>query len=410
MKINKYLPFAFIYFFVNSLGLPFGLTYTAILSPLFYWWVITERKKEILLPFLVCLAPFVIVQLILGVDLGVYIISVINYIAVYIFCQAFYTFLGKGEDIEKIFRRILVINFFLCLVAVGIYFTPYNEILWMQQTITQGAENFTRLKLFTYEASYYASLFTPLFFFYFMQVILKQNKINSWLLLIILLVPYILSFSIGVISCLLLSALITYLIYLRSLSKKKRVLTLLIVTASVSVSFFMIIWLFVPHNVIFLRLENILSGNDTSGNGRTWDAFLLAGKILEQKSLAWGIGPGQIKILGADIIRSYYLYALDYNTFAIPNAVAETMVIFGYIGLFLRFFIELFFFFYTRVWKNYYRLLLFLFIFLYQFTGSFITNIAEYVIWILAFTNAFPCFDVRKNYSGSNNSYQKGIA
>ena len=271
MKINKYLPFAFIYFFVNSLGLPFGLTYTAILSPLFYWWVITERKKEILLPFLVCLAPFVIVQLILGVDLGVYIISVINYIAVYIFCQAFYTFLGTGEDIEKIFRRILVINFFLCLVAVGIYFTPYNEILWMQQTITQGAENFTRLKLFTYEASYYASLFTPLFFFYFMQVILKQNKINSWLLLIILIVPYILSFSIGVISCLLLSALITYLIYFRSLSKKKRVLTLLIVTASVSVSFFMIIWLFVPHNVIFLRLENILSGNDTSGNGRTWE-------------------------------------------------------------------------------------------------------------------------------------------
>jgi len=32
MKINKYFPFAFVYFFVNSLALPFGLTYTAILS------------------------------------------------------------------------------------------------------------------------------------------------------------------------------------------------------------------------------------------------------------------------------------------------------------------------------------------------------------------------------------------
>ena len=407
MKINKYLPFALIYFFVNSLGLPFGLTYTAILSPLFYWWVIIERKKEILLPFLVCLAPFLIAQLILGVDTGVYIISVINYMAVYIFCQAFYTFLKTGEDVEKIFRKILIINFILCLVAIGIYFTPYDEILWMRQVITTGAEDFTRLKLFTYEASYYATLFIPLFFFYFMQVILKQNKINSWLLLFMLIVPYILSFSIGVITCLLLSALVTYLIYFRSLTRKKRVLTLFIVTASVSISFFMIIWLFFPQNIIFLRLGNILSGNDTSGSGRTSDAFLLAGKIMEQKSLAWGIGPGQIKILGADIIRSYYLYDLDYNTFAIPNAVAETMVIFGYIGLFLRFLIELFLFFYTRVWKNYYRLLLFIFIFLYQFTGSFITNIAEYVIWILAFTNTFPGFDIRKNYPGSANTYQK---
>jgi hypothetical protein len=38
--------------------------------------------------------------------------------------------------------------------------------------------------------------------------------------------------------------------------------------------------------------------------------------------------------------------------------------------------------------------MLFIFIFVYQFTGSFITNLAEYVIWILAFTNAFPQFDV----------------
>ncbi|MGZ5135232.1 MAG: hypothetical protein ACXWCG_08785, partial [Flavitalea sp.] len=42
-------------------------------------------------------------------------------------------------------------------------------------------------------------------------------------------------------------------------------------------------------------------------------------------------------------------------------------------------------FFKTKVWSNYYRLSLFLFIFIYQFTGSYLTNIAEYVIWILAF-------------------------
>ena len=51
MKINKYFPFAFIYFFINSAGLPYGLTYLTLLSPLFYWWVVKIRKKEILLPF-----------------------------------------------------------------------------------------------------------------------------------------------------------------------------------------------------------------------------------------------------------------------------------------------------------------------------------------------------------------------
>jgi hypothetical protein len=48
------------------------------------------------------------------------------------------------------------------------------------------------------------------------------------------------------------------------------------------------------------------------------------------------------------------------------------------------------------VWRNYYRLLLFTFIFIYQFTGSFITNVAEYVIWIMAFTPVFREFDKGK--------------
>ena len=83
-------------------------------------------------------------------------------------------------------------------------------------------------------------------------------------------------------------------------------------------------------------------------------------------------------------------------TVTIPNAAAETLTIFGWIGFILRITVEIFFFFFTKVWSNYYRLLLFSFIFIYQFTGSFITNIAEYVIWILAFTNVFHQFDVYK--------------
>jgi hypothetical protein len=131
------------------------------------------------------------------------------------------------------------------------------------------------------------------------------------------------------------------------------------------------------------------------------DAFILAKQILIKGNEWWGVGLGQIKIIGADVIRDYYLYGRNFIV-RIPNAVAETFAIFGWIGVGLRIFIEIFFFFHTKVWRNYYRLWLFLFIFIYQFTGSFITNIAEYVIWILAFTNVFDQFNVTsKNYTAS---------
>jgi len=154
----------------------------------------------------------------------------------------------------------------------------------------------------------------------------------------------------------------------------------------------LILILFFGNNQVFARLSDILSGRDNSARGRTVDAFLLASKILQEKNEYFGVGLGQVKIVGDDIIRNYYLYNMDI-TVSIPNAAAETLAIFGWVGIILRIAIELFLFMYTRVWTNYYRLLLFIFMFVYQFTGSFITNIAEYVIWILAFTNVFHQFN-----------------
>src|SRR3990170_6316520 len=170
MNVNKYFPFAFIYFFVNSLALPFGLTYTALLAPLFYIWILLTRKKEILLPFIAILLPFIIIHIsIVGVNIETYATSFLNLLLVYIFCQAVYTFLHVCKDIEKIFRRILVINFIVCLVAIPLYFTPYFSIFWDEQILTAGVGKLRRLRLFTYELSYYALLFTPFFFFFLLQ-------------------------------------------------------------------------------------------------------------------------------------------------------------------------------------------------------------------------------------------------
>lgn len=403
MKVNKYFPFAFVYFFINTLGLPLGLTYTAILAPFFYWWITVTRKVEILIPFFSILLVFIIIHISNGVDVRTYIVSLFNLLAVYIFCQAAYTFFKKSENLKKIFWKLLVINFILCLIAIPLYFTSYNSLLWIQQYLTQGVDNFLRLKLFTYEASYYATLFTPLFFFYLLQIIFRQNRVSLWILMPMVFLPYLLSFSLGVISSAFIAIVVTYFFYFKSLTRKKRILNIISFGGVLTVFSFGILIILFPDNAFFVRIENIFSGTDSSGRGRTFEAFILAKKMLSEKSAAWGIGLGQIKILGTEIIRDYYLYPMDYTVFAIPNAAAETLAIFGWIGLFLRIFIEIFLFFHTRVWTNYYRLLLFLFIFLYQFTGSFITNIAEYIIWILAFTNVFPQFDVwntRKKING----------
>ena len=389
------MPFVLIYFFLNSVFLPFGLTYTSLLAPFFYVWMLLTRKRDVVLPFLILLLPFIFVHLFfIGVDRESYFISLLNLLAVYISCQAIYTFFKVYPDPEKIFRNILVINFVLCLGAVVIFFTPWYETLWIQQNYTQGVREFKRLKLFTYEASYYATLFTPLFFFFFLQYLFRQNKIKSGWLLIMLFVPFLLSFSIGVIGSVLAASIITWVIYFRKLTVKKRILNWIISSAATIGAAFFVIVLFFRHNPVFTRIGNIFSGEDLSAKGRTVDAFRIAGKLLEQKDKFWGIGLGQIKIIGADIIREYYLYPPEYRI-AIPNTVAETLAMFGWIGIFCRFGIEIFLFFHTKVWSNYFRLLLFLFVFIFQFAGSFTTNIAEYVIWILAFTNVFPQFDVK---------------
>jgi hypothetical protein len=80
----------------------------------------------------------------------------------------------------------------------------------------------------------------------------------------------------------------------------------------------------------------------------------------------------------------------------IPNAVAETMAIFGIFGIAIRFSLIFYFFIKTKVLENYYRTLLFVFVFVYQFTGSYITNIVEYVIWVIAFSTVFKQFDVKQ--------------
>jgi hypothetical protein len=320
---------------------------------------------------------------------------------VYFFCQAVYTFLKISSGKEKIFRRLLQVNFFLCLIAIPCYFTPRYDLFWDEQTLRNGVGALRRLKMFTYEPSYYALLFTPVFCFFLLQYLFRQNKIRGIALLLMLFLPLILSASVGVVAALMIAGILTGIIHFKKLFSKRRILNATSNTGLAAVSMLLFTFFLFRNNPVFTRIANIISGEDSSGKGRTADAFILAQKMLGEDHRFWGIGLGQIKIAGNDLIRDYYLYNMDLVV-TIPNAVAETLAIFGWPGLLLRLLAQCFLFYITKVWSNYYRLLLFLFMFIYQFTGSFITNSAEYVIWILAFTNVFDQFDVRPRRSSRN--------
>jgi len=204
----------------------------------------------------------------------------------------------------------------------------------------------------------------------------------------------VLSFSLGVISALFMALAITFVVYFNTFIRNKRAVNLAGVAVVTGVAALVIAMIFFPDNILFVRIVNVFSGKDSSGKGRTFEAFWLAGQLLAQKSYWWGIGLGQIKILGFELIRDYYGYSLDTTRVAIPNAAAETLALFGWVGFVVRILAEWFLFVYTRVWRNYYRLLLFCFIFIYQFTGSFITNGAEYVVWVIVFSSGFVEYGV----------------
>jgi len=394
MKINSFFLLAMVFFFLNSVGLPYGLQYTTLLTPIFYVWIIRKTGREPVLPFLLALMPFIIIHQVNGVDLSSYLVSLLNIICIYVFCVAFHLFLRSGVDMERLLTRLLYINFVLCLIAIPFYFTPVSDIFWIQQFLTAGIRDFKRLKMFTYEASYYSTLMVPLIFFFVSQMILRINKIRVSTLAVLLLVPLFMSFSLGVISALVIAMAFTYLLYFRRLTRKRRVFDFIVAGLTLLITATFVAFIFFPDNTLFVRISNIFSGHDSSARGRTFEAFELADKVNALKSRLFGIGFGQVKKVGAETIRQFYNYPPDY-VITIPNASAETIAILGWVGFGVRIFVELALFIYTRVWTNYYRLFLFMFIFLYQFTGSFITNLAEYVIWIMAFTDVFPQFAIQ---------------
>jgi hypothetical protein len=296
-------------------------------------------------------------------------------------------------DLPRIFKKLLIANFIMVLVALPVYFTSYRDWMWYRNKFTHSVDGFYRLSLFTYEASYYALMFAPIAFYYLLKLSRSAFNVNSAFVLLITVLPLLLSLSIGVLGAMAFAFGIYYLIHQKEIFFRKSLfvpLFSLVACCFIVFSFLLIFWI---DNPLFIRISNIFNGIDTSTNGRTTESIKIGWMVAQLKSTWFGAGVGQVKILAPDIIRSHFGYWGKPEVVRIPNTIGECIAIFGISGFLLKMGVLLFLFFKKKVMNNSYRLLLFLFMFFYQFTGSFVTNIVEYVAWILAFYGHFPEFD-----------------
>ena len=396
ISFNKYLPIAVLYFFLNSIFLPLGLLYTTILTPFFLYWIYKENKIQYGWVFFLITIPFACIHFVQGIDVYYYFKSWILLFTVFVFILTIVRFLQVAHSLRTIFRIILQVNFILALIACFLFFVPPARFLmWSEYDISTGLTKFPRLRMFTYEPSYYSTLLIPLAFYYYLKMIFFKYP-NAGYIFFMVSFPLVISFSLGAILGIAISFLLLFFSNIKSFFRRKGVAEyalaglLLVITAA-------IIWYNIyPENPFFLRIKNIFTGRDSSFKGRSSDSFYLAFQVAREKSIYFGVGLGQLKLLGAGIWNTFYNTAFNINEIAIPNTIAETFAIFGISGLLIRLSLEWWLFFRTRTYSNYYRLGLFIYIFIYQFTGSYLFNIAEYVIWALAFSQVFEEFD-KKN-------------
>jgi hypothetical protein len=383
--------FAFIYFFFNSFLLPSGLLYTILLTPWLMIWISKQNVSvvKVIGYFVLLFLLFFYIHSLYGVDSVVYLVSSLLYLSCIIFSVTFYTYINKfSYTFEGLLERLLKFNFFLVVVAVLSFpFWKENNIFWYSNEITESLK-FPRLKLLTTESSAYSSLLAPLFFFYFIYFYHGNLIKKRFWLLITIIISLLLSLSYGTIGIIVItiSIMLLYNNIVKRKSKNNKKLIIYFVVLIVLLCGFIL----GSKSGIATRALAILSGNDSSSKGRSMDAYNLAEIILLKKNAWFGIGPGQLKIIGKDIINNFYEYTEESKVVRIPSGMAEMLATFGYLGVITKLFLEIYFFFKTKVFKSSYRFCIFLFIFFFQFVGSNIVNTLEYVMWIIAFSNVFP--------------------
>lgn len=383
----------YLFFFFNTIIVPSPLVLTNILSII--WWrkALSKRFFKAFLIYSSVLTIYAIVHIANGVNLTYYLKTLILFILIYFSVVATILFIERfSASFSTMFKKLDVFGFWLFIIGCIAIFTPFQSLFWEDHTFT-GEEQFIRYQGLGYEASFYAYAVAPIIIYLLINTLIKKFNLKNYFLLVLGIIPVVFTYSFGFFAAMifgLILSLFVLVIYKKSFPKRFLYPFIAFLLLFVSVISF--------ENEVSKRVWKIARGEDTSVNGRTYEAFYLANEMAKEKNAWFGIGLGQVKIVGERYIRPYYNYPKkEWPIVTLPNAAAETLAIFGYLGLLARLGFQLFLFFKFKVYQNYFQLTLFSFLFVYQLMGSFITSTLEYTFWVIAFTPIFKDFDIIKS-------------
>lgn len=352
--------------------MPHGLMFTSILSPFLYIWLLLKRRHFVLETFFAFLFPFLFMNVVDGIIWKDFIVTATLLLTVYVSAYAMGVAIQELRHLDYLIHALIWINLAIALVGLIVRFTPFALLMWQNPAIS--GSHLERFQGFDSEPDGFVYMMMPLVVYAYWRLVRWHTR-GDILRGIAVLIPLLMALAYGPIACLVVSVAVTHLI--RS-SGWRRFGT----PAGIGLAILTIFFALPSHSRIRERVTHILSGTDQSTHERTAEAYLAGYAMARHKDLWFGVGLGEAKEATGRQITSWNGIGKGSVPAAIPHQLGEM----GIVGLLLRFALELFFFVKTRPDRSAFRLTLFVWMFLIQFAGSHITNISEYVIWILAFS------------------------
>lgn len=380
-----FLLLAFAYFSINTLFMPHGLSLVLLFGMAALPFVLFAEKA--LRAVALYLITFFIISKLTGEINSIYYAKssflFLSFLGLFFLLS---NFLRRQSSLGSLMELLTIFSLLFLGLYLVLWFSPAKDLIWWRFAISTSLGEFTRLRGFTYEPSYYALTLVPLVIYQFSRFLTEPISKSNLFFLGGLAVALVFSFSLGVLLGLTICFVISLLYFIHSekilQTARAKILTILIL----AISGLVLMGLFFPGSPLLVRLSDLFSGKDTSGNSRLYESFLLSFKILDVKRLFFGLGVGQFKVEGFYPVKNFYHYNfLDSWGPIMPNSATDWMVHLGVFGLGTKLFFEIYLFFKTRVFDDVFRFCCFVFIFIYQFTGGFLVCLPELVLWSLAF-------------------------
>ncbi len=391
--MRKYLEngLFYIFYLFNTAGLPFGFNWSNLLSPILLVYLFLNNKIKIVLLFLLVLLIYLLLQYTTEpypgfIELNSFFLSSGYFFTSIISMLYFYFFLQKKYllgEVETIFKNLLIINALFTIIALIVYFTPFQDYMWgISKNINIDGQ--VRLKMFFSEPAHYGYISMPLLLYVTFKVVLLKQYQYVLLFFMTFLSAWLCQ-STGTLGALFLALVISLIVYARLIFKRYLLQIFSIIMLIVFVlSFF--------GDRLLSRLDKVVAGEDHSGQVRVVFSTLSGYYLIEKYNIYFGVGFGQAKNYVTQYTHKFHGYKSD----RLPSSFASTISTVGLVGIFLKYLTLFFFMIRYSVYSNIFQLTVFFYVLIYGFTGGWLLNTYELYLWALAFLKIFPEFEYKK--------------